>query len=136
MMDQLLSNIGNLNDTSIPPWTLILIEGMKILVTELKVVNELVSKVDDLENYKEDDETLKQDILNEDKRLYERIDELELQIDDNEQRNHNYCLMLHGIEEQDGENTDEIVINTIKNELGFDYFSLIYSTFPSSGTTF
>ena len=55
-MDQLLSNIGN--DTSIPPLTLILI-GMKIMITELKAVNESVSKVDDLGNYKKDNEILK-----------------------------------------------------------------------------
>ena len=33
--------------------------------------------------------------------------------------------MLHGIEEQDGETTDENVINTVNSELGIDYFSLI-----------
>ena len=40
-MDQLLSNFENVDDTSMPAWAKILIDGLKIIITELKYVKDL-----------------------------------------------------------------------------------------------
>ena len=123
MMEQLLQNLENI-DSNIPTWAQILIEGMKVVINELKCVKDLARKVEELESFKTVNETISQNLLNENKRLNERLTELELCIDDQEQRNRNYCLMLHGVEEKDGENTDDIVIKTVVNELEIVDFSL------------
>ena len=41
----------------------------------------------------------------------------EKRIDDNEQRNRNQCLLFHGIEESDGEITDDLVLQVLRRKL-------------------
>ena len=43
---------------------------------------------------------------------------LEARIDDNEQRNRNNCLLIHGIEETENTDTDKSVCEVINNEIG------------------
>ena len=42
---------------------------------------------------------------------------LKARLDDHEQRGRNMCLLVHGVEETDDENTDNVVINIIKCNL-------------------
>ena len=77
-----------------------------------------------LESYKVVNDTVTENLLNDNKMLRDKIELLESKVDDQEQRNRNYCLVLHGVEEKEGENTDELVINTVVNDLGITGFSL------------
>ena len=58
--------------------------------------------------------------LNEDSSLKERIDSLEKKSDDSEQYSRRNCLLVHGVEEQEQENTDNIVLNVIKEHLDIE----------------
>ena len=52
--------------------------------------------------------------------LKERIDLLEKTSDDSEQYSRRNCLLVHGVEEQEQENTDNIVLNVIKEHLDIE----------------
>ena len=52
--------------------------------------------------------TVTRELKTENKQLQERLDNLSDVVDDHEQRNRNNCLLLHGVEEMDGENTDDM----------------------------
>ena len=52
--------------------------------------------------------------------LKEKVKELEYRVDDQEQRSRNSCLLFHGIVEVAEENTDDLVIDTVKDELGIE----------------
>ena len=123
-MDQILQNFEKLDKTNIPPWAILLMEGMQLMFTSLKALNELAVKVEALESYKAVNNTVTENLLNENKKLRDKIEVLESKVDDQEQRSRNYCLVLHGVEEKEGENTDELVINTMVNDLGIAGFSL------------
>ena len=59
-------------------------------------------------------------LKNEVRSLKERIDLLENKSDDSEQYSRRNCLLVHGVEEQEQENTDNIVLNVIKEHLDIE----------------
>ena len=73
--------------------------------------------VNELESFKAVNEQVSLELKSENKRLQERLDNLSNAIDDHEQRNRNNCLLLHGVEELDGENTDDLVLKIINEKL-------------------
>ena len=130
-MDALLANLKNVNDPLIPSWAKLLINAMEIVITELKSIKELSQRVDILEEYKTNNEAAIQDLGNDNKRMNDEINNLkssinilESSIDDQEQRSRNYCLLLHGIIEDEKEVTDDIVLDIINNKLGLNNVSL------------
>ena len=111
LLDQLSSNLITVNnEESIPKWAAVLIDRFQALLTEIKSIGHLVNRVNDLETFKAVNEqtttVLKNEIMN-----------LKARLDDHEQRGRNMCLLVHGVEETDDENTDDIVINIIKCNL-------------------
>ena len=80
-------------------------------------VKDLVTRVNELESFKAVNEQVSLELKSENKRLQERLDNLSNAIDDQEQRNRNNCLLLHGVEEMDGENTDDVVLKIINERL-------------------
>ena len=52
--------------------------------------------------------------------MKERIDLLEKQSDDSEQYSRRNCLLVHGVEEQEQENIDNIVLNVIKEHVDIE----------------
>ena len=50
--------------------------------------------------------------------LEQRVDDLENQRDDADQYSRRNCLVFHGLEEKEGENTDEVLKNFCKDKLG------------------
>ena len=123
-MDTLLTKLKNVNDPLIPPWATLLINAMETIITELKCIKDLAQRVDILEGYKIHNEAAIQQLENDNKRLNDEINVLDKSIDDQEQRSRNYCLLLHGIVEDEKEETDEIVLNIINNELGLNNISM------------
>ena len=98
-LNQLTTKLDTI-DQSIPPWALLLIETMKGVITELQNFNELNKRVVTLEDKNAVAETITTNLSNENSRLNDLVVKLEARIDDQEQRNRNVCLLIHGIQEE------------------------------------
>ena len=99
-VNELFNKLNNIvNDSSVPQWAITLTEcckGFMVIINENHQLNqEIVSLREDVKKLKE---------VN----------------DDYEQRNRNDCLVLHGLPESNAENTDEIVVEQIKEKMGID----------------
>ena len=93
------------------------IKGDKQL-EELKSSVEVMSdKFDEYEKDRKEKEKIINGLQNEVSFLKERIDLLEKKSDDSEMYSRRNCLLVHGVEEQEQENTDNIVLNVIKEHL-------------------
>ena len=57
-------------------------------------------------------------------KLHKELQVLRAQVDSQEQRSRNECLQIHGIEENDGENTDDLVPEVINNNQGLTNITL------------
>ena len=119
-MDDILNDLSNVNDSSVPPWAKVIINSMVIVINELKCVKELSKRLDELESYRTVTEKITDKMQTEIQRLNERLKIAEDSLDDQEQRNRNFCLLLHGIEENDNEDTNHVVVETINNNLGLE----------------
>ena len=63
-------------------------------------------------------EKITSNLENENSRLLKLITNLELKVDDQEQRSRKTRLLIHGIQENDRENTDELALKVINNDIG------------------
>ena len=114
VLDQLSVNLETVkNDETIPKWTSVLIDSFKVLTNEIKYLGQLVNRVHELEQFKAISETVTS-------RLQEEIIKLKSKIDDQEQRSRNMCLLVHGIDEKDDEDTDDIVVKLVTDDLGVE----------------
>ena len=52
--------------------------------------------------------------------LSEKLGKMEQSIDDQQQYSRRNCLLLHGIEETKGEDTDNIVLEVLNNDVGLN----------------
>ena len=90
-------------DDSMPSYVKAFNDYFMILITELRVVKAQTTRLAQLEL---ENDSLKQE-----------IETLKARVDDQEQRSRNSCLVIHGITETDGKSTDDIVIDTIRENL-------------------
>ena len=102
----------------IPPWARLLMECMKTVITEIKVVKYLAVRVNALESLVEVNKTVSSNLKNENERLMNLITNMEIKLDDQEQRSRNMCLLIHGVAESEDEDTDEVALGVIKNDIG------------------
>ena len=119
-INALITNLNSVDDSNIPPWALLLIESMKGLFTIFKSYNKLSQRVEKLESLNsvcENNTTL---LHQENKRLNDLVINLETKVDDQEQSSRSACLLIHGMEERDKEDTDDIALDIFNNELGLD----------------
>ena len=123
-MDKILDSLENVNDASMPLWARLLIDSMVLVIKELKCVSDLARRIEELESYKKINESTSESLCKENKRLNDRLTFLETTVHDHEQRNRTFCLLLHGIEEDSEENTDTVVVDTIRTELGIENIAL------------
>ena len=119
-LNTLITNLDSVHDDSIPPWALVLLQSMKGVINGLKVIDELVQRVTKLEDFKRVSETITTQLQDENKRLHDAINKLEMRVDDQEQRSRNMCLLIHGVQESDDENTDELALAIINNDIGLN----------------
>ena len=77
-----------------------------------------------LEDYKAINENVTVQLHTDNYRLTENIKALESRLANNEQRSRNECLLIHGVSENEVENTDDLALEFIKNELGLVDFSM------------
>ena len=103
MFEELLNEIKGFTQTSeaketVPVWALTLLKGMEAVCNQLYTTNETLNT-----NYQE---------------LKKENESLKLLIDAQEQYSRRNCILIHGIPENDRENTDQIALDVIKNQLG------------------
>ena len=118
--EDLVSSFYNNNANSVPEWALMLIELMKELVNQVKTVNTLATRVQQLEDSKCVSERVTDQLMVENKRLSDTIKDLSLQIDDQEQRSRNACLLFHGVNEEDDDDTDKLALDIVNSHLGVE----------------
>jgi hypothetical protein len=119
-IDQLLSELNH-DDPTIPAWAALIINGMKVILTELKSMNEtLNNKIEIIESDLAVSINVSSKLELETVRLNGEIVKLQTRVDDNEQRNRNLCLLIHGVVETPQEKTDDIVIDIVNNKIGVD----------------
>ena len=88
---------------------------------ELVEMNKSIGHINEIfEEYQKDKKEKEEKINNLEKKVSEmssKIENLNKSIDDQEQYSRRNCLLIHGISESDGENTDDIVINTVQDNM-------------------
>lgn len=101
-LDELIRDLDENNLNDIPAWAMILLNGFKLLCVELKSTNEKLN--DEISNLREENCKLREII------------------DNQEQYSRRNCLLIHGIAESQNENTDEVVLDILHNQLAlFDH---------------
>ena len=114
-VNELIAKLNDNNDC--PAWAIVLVNVMKELVNEVKTI---VNRINELENLQAISNRVSDELKAENIRLNERLNKMAIQTDDQEQRSRNGCLLIHGIEENDDDDTDNIALRVINNELGVD----------------
>lgn len=119
-MEDITKNLNSV-DSGIPPWASIIIDSTKAILSQLININGLLEKVNNLESEVSLSKTVSDRLFTDNKKLRNEQNELSSRVDNNEQRNRNMCLLIHGITESNDENTDNKVTEVIKNEIGIEF---------------
>ena len=109
--DELVNSLHNAPD--IPPWAATLMLTMQAILTELKGLRALTTRVNEMESLVKVSEKVTSALQAENHDLRDRISRLEMKSEDQEQRNRAYCLLVHGCPETAGENTDDVVLDVL-----------------------
>lgn len=123
LLEELDANI-NANDPSVPQWALVLMNCSKVTLNEIKCLKDIALRINQLEDFNRVCENTTSRLQAENNKLNKELQVLRVQVDNHEQRSRNECLLIHGIEENDGENTDDIVLDVINNKLGLANITL------------
>ena len=115
--ETLIENLYSVVDDSVPPRAKVLIDCFKALNDELKCVK-VVESIQKLEYLNEVQKTVTDNLEVENKKLNRDLAELNKHCDEQEQSGRNYCLLFHGVEEKDNEDTDNLVLGIINTNLG------------------
>ena len=91
---------------------------MKVILNQIKNMNVLFEEVNTLESNAAICKNVSNKLEAGNQRLKNDISELKLRIDDNEQRNRNFCLLLHGVVESPDEKTDDKILEIINHDIG------------------
>ena len=105
-------------EESTPEWAKVLIGCVTELSEAVKsfhLLNDRVSKLEDVNKVR--DQVI-HSLQSENANLKKSVSELRAKTDENEQKSRTQCLLIHGVLESDRENTDDICINIIKNQVG------------------
>ena len=123
-LNTLIESLDAINGENVPQWALLLIKSMKGLITVFSNFNAITQRLEILESNKSIHENTSSLLQADNFKLNERIDKLELKIDDQEQRSRNACLMIHGVKENPNENTDNIALAVINDDLGLENITI------------
>ena len=96
------------------------IKGEKQLVDLAESVKFMTSKFDELEKDRKEKEKIINNLKGEVSYLSENLGKLEESIDAQQQYSQRYCLLLHGIEETKGEDTGNIVLEVLNDDMGLN----------------
>ena len=109
----------NSNETT-PPWALMIIELLKQLLKQGDTITNLANRILLLEDCKVINERVSDELKSENDKLKEKIKCLTLQVDDQEQRSRNGCLLFHGVPEEDNDDTDKHTFDIVTRQLGVE----------------
>lgn len=119
-MDVLLCNLNsNESAESIPPWAKCIMDGMKEIISQLKGMSHKLELINTLQTEVANCKNTISELSIENERLNNQLLQITARVDDSEQRNRNYCLIAHGIKEDDSESTDDKVVELIQS-IGVD----------------
>ena len=96
------------------------IKGEKQLIDLAQSVQFITSKFDELEKDRKEKEKIINNLKGEVSYLSEKLGKLEESIDAQQQYSRRNCLLLHGIEETKGEDTDNIVLEVFNDDMGLN----------------
>ena len=96
------------------------IKGEKRLVDIAESVKFMTSKFDELEKDRKEKEKIINNLKGEVSYLSEKLGKLEESIDAQQQYSRRNCLLLHGIEETKGEDTDDLVLEVLNDDMGLN----------------
>ena len=115
-----------LDDTT-PPWAKILIFSLGELINVVKANNAYNERMEKLEEVNKVREVIIQNLQEENKTLKEANLKLKedqghilQKTDENEQKSRSSCLLVHGVVETDGEDTDTLVLDIVNNKVGVE----------------
>ena len=98
-----------------PQRAVVLMNCSKVTLIELKRLKDIVQRVNKLEDFKTVCENTTARLQVENIKLNKELQVLRSEVDSQEQRSsRDECLLIHGIEEIDGENTDDLILDVIK----------------------
>ena len=87
------------------------------LVKSVEFINK---KFEEYENTRKEKDEIIKNLRNDVANLSGTIVEMEKSLDKQEQYSRRNCLLIHGVKERKNENTDDLVVDIIKNDLGED----------------
>ena len=96
------------------------IKGEKQLVDLAESVKFMTSKSDELEKDQKEKEKIINNLKGEVSYLSEKLWKLEESIDAQQQYSRRNCLLPHGIERTKGEDTDNVVLDILNNDMGLN----------------
>ena len=94
------------------------IKGEEQLNHVLQTVKFINAKFDEFEKDKKEKEEQIKNLESEVTKMKEEIIDLKKGIDSQEQYSRRNCLLIHGVTESDDENTDEVVLNVLNEDVG------------------
>ena len=100
------------------------IKGESQLNTLTESVKFISDKFDAYEEERKENNRIIKELRENADEMSTRIKELEEKVDKQEQYTRRNCLLIHGIKEEENENTDDLVIQTIKEDLHEDITQL------------
>ena len=96
------------------------IKGEKQFLDLADSVKFMTSKFDELEKDRKEQEKIINNLKGEVSYLSEKLGKLEESIDAQQQYSRRNCLLLHGIEETKGEDTENTVLEVLNNDMGLN----------------
>ena len=105
-------------DAATPPWAKILINCVNELVDAVKQYNVLNDRMAKLEDISEVRKTVIEGLQEENTKLRNELKFVKRVTDQNEQKSRSICLLIHGVEEEQGEDTDKLSLDIIEKEIG------------------
>ena len=96
------------------------IKGKRQLFDLAESVKFITSKFDELEKDRKEKEKIINNLKGEVSYLSEKLGKMEESIDAQQQYSRRNCLLLHGIEETKGEDTDNIVLEVFNDDMGLN----------------
>ena len=111
---------GIVPDESTPGWAKVLIGCVSELAEALKSFNSLKDQVNKLEDISKVREQIIVNLVSDNAMLKTELNSVRLAADRNEQKSRTQCLLIHGVDEKEGENTDELCLNIINQDVKVD----------------
>ena len=105
-------------DATTPAWAKILIHCVNYLVDAVKhynILNERMMRLDDVSEVRK---TVIEGLQVENQHLKNELKAVKQATDNNEQKSRSMCLLIHGVEETQGEDTDKLCLDVIGKKIG------------------